>query len=147
MPEEWRDIARKSIDAKKLHPDIGECVIEIHTIASMPDRWIRHLIPRLREREVRYGRIAGDRIVARAEHPKAVKSVVGAIDWAIGLANAAYRIDLQDAEARRARHEREAALLAEQQATLDEIVENIAKPAENTPKPRKSTPKPRKKPS
>jgi cobalamin biosynthesis protein CbiD len=144
MPEEWRDIARKSIDAKKLHPDIGECVIEIHTTASMPDRWIRHLIPRLREREVRYGDIVGDRIVARAEHPKAVKTVVGAIDWAIDVANAAYRVDLQDAEARRARQEGEDARLAEQQAALDEIVENIAKPRENTPKPRKSTPKPRK---
>lgn len=99
MSEQWEDIKRKSQKTTKLHPDMGECVIEIRTTAVMPDRWISHLKSVLDE--VRCDRIVYDEIVARAEHPKAVPHVLAAIDGAIRVVNARYRIDLGHVEARR----------------------------------------------
>lgn len=131
MPEEWHDITRASTNAKKLHPDMGECVIEISTTASMPERWVRHFRAYSSQREIRYDTIGANLIVARAEHPKAVSSVVGAIDWAMSAANAAYRDHLGQEDSKRARQQANEARLAEQQAELDEIVENIPKPEDS----------------
>jgi hypothetical protein len=128
MPDAWQDIARKSTNAKKLHPDLGECVIEIVTTASMPERWINYFQRYSMQREIRYDNIGGNLIVARAEHPKAVETVVGAIDWAMSASNAAYRERLGLEDVKRAREQSDAARLAEQQAELDEIVKNIPPP-------------------
>ena len=126
MSEEWQDIKRKSQKATKQRPDMGECVIEIHTTSVMPDRWVGHL--KYASREIRYDRIVRDLIVAKAQHPKAVPHVVAAIDGAIKAANARYRVDLGLAEDQRARQEGEAARLVEQQAELDKIMEDIPDP-------------------
>ncbi|SPM32043.1 Mycobacterium terramassiliense ORFan, partial [Mycobacterium terramassiliense] len=126
VTEEWQDIKRKTQRATQLHPDMGECVIEIEMTARMPDRWISHM--RSVSRDIRYDSVVGDRIIARAEHPKAVPHVISFIDGAIRAANARYRADLERAEARKAQQEGDAARLAEQQAELDKIVGDIPDP-------------------